>query len=827
MKLPTLKSSTVTRLETPSAAVAAAPMQAISEGIGAVAEAVGEYQAKQHHDEVIRESVTSESTARERQIDLHRAYSDAFIPEGDERLADLEYNEADIEIDGDGNRFVRTTAILPQAIERGNKKIGDEIQSTLATDEAKLSFTEFYSELALRSNEIAFNQQQKNQKAADLVIYLETYNEQLIRGDFVGAQKTIDAARITGTISEETYFKQSYSLKVNAEEIEINEIGDSADAEAMYAEADRLRDKDYKGALPYPRRQEAADELDAKAYKLEQAEITAGTKAEVAAIDGLLLQDPDSLTQADVRQMESVAAYLRSDDYEGDITDPDKRLQKAEELESLAATSNLSQAAQQEREEGREVGNLELGVRDPNGNTTTTQVEDAFNDGLIDDSKRTQLLDGIRKRDEDKQTRAATAAAIEYAAKNNIPIDPGNKDVRAAIDSLYEKRVSEGQSPEAAGLDIMRTYKIMPEGIKAIFRGANRSDAGGLVEAAKLYTAGVVTAPQSMKDVTPDSVAIVAAVSANMRLGMDDAEAVASVQAWEAMPDTRQEAVKTAVRLGTDDGRIKFKDMINDYEQYNVPWTTAEIEPTMTMDIEFSRLTEKYLSVTGDMAAAQVMAFDKITSSWQLTNINGDYQYMKFAPQGDSEQIRQDLENTYGPNVMIQSDPATELQMLDGQKPTYRVYKKQHDPDPLPKEGWKEDFEKQTGMQAIDLNITTRKDADNYMQTQFSVGHYQLPPRYTFDSDKALARETDRLKTEARKAIAERKEFTRAKEKSKQDIVEARARRMATQGIPYKEKEAYLQSEKGRKEFDRHLTNLVASGDIPEWRADKARGVTF
>lgn len=502
---------------------------------------------------------------------------------------------------------------------------------------------------------------------------------------------------------------------------------------------------------------------------------------EALRLENQQLQEANAITNVgasgDPVLMEETADALSADNYQGPFTD-EVRHSYAADLRKKANAARAEEIAEEDRRIGAYVSDLELGAKLLTGSTTEAEIKDAHQKGWITSAKRTQLLEYVMKRDAERQERARTAEALRIASQTGTVLDPGNKRFSGAVNREWEDRIIAGEDPLAAGIQMMSQYRMMPAGVKGILRAANRADSGQLIQAAKLYNAGEAAAPHSMLDVSPETVGIVAAVAGNLRLGMSEPDAVASVQAWEAMSEAQQTAHKNYVKTNDDDNLQVLRDMIDDTKEYDVPWSFAEVEPTIAMATEFDMLTEKFLNIAGNMETAQQMAFDNIRQKWVLTNVNDEWQYIKYAPQVDGEVLRQDIETLYGPNTLIASDPATELQILNGEQPTYRLYKKQHDPDPLPAEGWQEEFQKQTGSDPAAINITTRKDADRYMQTLFSIGNYELP-RYTYDSDAMMARETDKLLEEGRKERERRLEFIKEKEAMRGRISEAKTAREA------------------------------------------------
>jgi hypothetical protein len=828
MKLPELKYGQAGQLTLKSPQVAAAGVQAIGNAVAGLGRQVDEYQAEQTRKKAAVESVSAQASANDRLVDTLKVFSHPFMPVDSAALDGYEYDAGEIKTDADGKQYIPTSLVSEELIEKQLNTIYEEELGKLTTDDAKQAFEVAFIQMAGKTRLAARAQSEKNSTLNDLAQYQETYNSNLARLDFDKAAETLQSAYMSGAMPKDEYEKQRYNLTLTKERTELLEVQQSEDPEAMRKAAEALESEDYKGALLYPTRVEIADQLDATADKLESERLNAAVNAEVKAYSSLLLTPNEDMTQADVQIIESTAKELRSDDYDGAIEDPVKRRQLAEQLEAKASTSLLSASAQAEQDKAREVSDLQMGINSPNGGTTVFDVEAAFAKGTITGPQRTAMTEQIATKNERMMQGSALNYQIDLYAANGTAPDPKSAEIKQAISARFEQRVAGGENPIEVGMDIMRTNKIMPEQIKGMFRGANRADAGGLAEAGAIYSAGLRLAPGSMQDLTGNSVELVSRVAANIDSGMTKEQAVQTVLAYEAMnpTDKQARADQMTAYLSQDNNINVLAGLIDQAAQFDVPWTTAEVTPTIRMQSKFDFLVRQYLPVGGSIEEAQRRAFQNIRADYQLTNVNGEYQYMQYAPQGNPEAIKRSIEKKYGPGVIIQSDTLTELQVQNGEAPTYKVYR--DEPVDLPWSGgtaaengvyppntWQGAFQMNTGLNPDAIGIQSRDEAEVYVTTVFSNGPVELD-RFTWNADEELQNENQRIVNEAKTSFSKRADFDARQ-------LDSKVLREVTKGIPIKERDKFISSDKGREKARRTINNLMVSGDIDK---GQARGAT-
>ena len=811
MKLPELKSGAVQRLALPDAGVAAAAGQAARSAF----QAVGQLAERQYKEQGAAQLVSAEAQLKEGLVDAHLKLSAPVIAVDDPILADIPYDPAVVRTGEDGIEYVQTSAVQALILERSQEQLYQDVRGTVTNTLAAEELAMRWEGMRATSSATGAKQADKNLKAFNLGEYMRSYDSAMNRQDHAAAKEILFAAYTTGTIGQANYDKLRQEHGVKVQGAEVAEVMASGDLDKIEALADdiALSNENYTGPLSGPTRFKLAEQMYDHIERAEEEAMTEAADDELNRLNSYLIDEPEGL--AEVQALELEVEALRSDDYEGPITDNKQRAVMAKALEAQVAKSNLSTAAGIEQEQAQAVSDLDLSIKSATGTGTQLDIEAAFNTGIISGAKRTELTLQLEDKTIKQQRSAALGIQIAVATKNGYALDPKNKDVREAIDLSYITRVQNGEDPEAVGLDIMRTSKIMPDTVKGIIRGANRSDAAGLAHAAGLYRQGTLAAPQSMQDLSAGEVPLISSIAANLDLGMAPNDAVESALAWEAMPEGTKEARLAQVSLGKENNQAVLSELIGEAAAYDIPWSTTELDATVGMGARMDVLTAKYLPIAGSYENAQRMAFSDIRKTWALTDINGDYEYMPYAPPGNPVAIKQDISNVYGSEAVIVSDTTTELQVLAGETPSYAVFKRQHTPDPLPREGWQDEFLKQFGTSAEDIGITLRTEADRFLKDTFTIGPHQMS-RYTWDDAQALDREADRYMTEAR--------TVRDKGQAYDDrVLDAKIKRQASRGVPYAEKTTYLGSEEGGISMARTISNMVATGDIDEGVAESAR----
>ena len=197
--------------------------------------------------------------------------------------------------------------------------------------------------------------------------------------------------------------------------------------------------------------------------------------------------------------------------------------------------------------------------------------------------------------------------------------------------------------------------------------------------------------PQSLADFKDNEIDVISKVAANKRLGMSTPDAVAAVESYAMLsPDQKATLNRKTKEIATEN-TTRLGDQVSDHAGYDIPWWPVDPDTPPFMDSEYTAMVKRHLPDVGfDMKVAQNLAFADVTKRWQLTDINGDHEIMKFAPQGKTELVRKSIAKQYkgvmpeleqltdgramSKNIRISSDQLTAIQVSRGIKPTYQAF---------------------------------------------------------------------------------------------------------------------------------------------------------
>ena len=445
-------------------------------------------------------------------------------------------------------------------------------------------------------------------------------------------------------------------------------------------------------------------------------------------------------TDEDLMEAEAAIANLRSDDYTGSLSTPERR-SMADSLEAATAEHEASLISEQKREDEQIISDTWRQIDTLGTNANEHTIQTLFDDGLISGGEMTNM-----KRTLERNRKLAIKKQNDkmYVLDGN-PIDPKDKDSREAVNALYTEALQKPDAdPKTVAIDFMRQFKVVPDDVISVFRANNRADAPQMKQAADMLVYAQDYAPQSLLDFKENEIDVISKVAANMRLGMGTPDAIAAVNSYEQLsPDMKATLARKSKEIAGENSSA-LDDQISDHPAYDVPWSIFDPDVPTFMDSEYTAMVKRHLPEVGfDMKVAQNMAFADISKRWQLTDVNGDHALMKFAPRGKTEIVRRHIGNQYRgtlpegitpKNVRIASDQLTALQVSRGIEPTYQAY-------------------------AV-------IDAD--------TGEVAPLPRFVWDSKKARKDEQSRLINEAKKERAKRKPMEDEKAKLERDLAKHR-----------------------------------------------------
>lgn len=409
---------------------------------------------------------------------------------------------------------------------------------------------------------------------------------------------------------------------------------------------------------------------------------------ETSYYDSLALRAGDD--PSSIPELENAIAELRDTEQPSNLTNA-QRLAKAKTLETAVTRASAAAVEEEERAKQLAVSMTWLEIQDGNPTFDEAHVNQLFEDKIIGGSERTQMIMAIDKKRAQLNEESAAAIDLDRVAAAGYGIDPKDKQARKAVNSRFEGMVQQGQEVFDAAVTTMREYKVIPEPIISMFRSANRGDAPNLEEAAQLFIVAQEQAPQALADFKDNEVDFIEKVAANMQLGMDKTAAVDAVRSYDALSPTQKSALRQNAATMVTANADSLASMVSDQPSYDIPWSPFDPDVPLFMQAEFDSLVQKTLPTMGfDVEASRRKAFNTLTKTWRMTDINGDYELMKNAPVGPTKQVRRlissqyrneikDFSGFYGrdfsaKDIKIKADSLTEIQIRSGQKPTYMAY---------------------------------------------------------------------------------------------------------------------------------------------------------
>ncbi len=500
------------------------------------------------------------------------------------------------------------------------------------------------------------------------------------------------------------HFQNVYA-DINAESISDPEI-----RQQWRDKAQQILDEDYIQELTRARQAQSKFIEDKTINEIEMA-VSAG-KFELARELSASFENPSLQTKANELIVKS--EYLSGvdqlilskdadinaiDDKLSELHDPEsqiplstnERMAKINALEANKERALAAGVAERERQRQLIVSDTWLAIDAGRPDANEAFVDDLFSKGAIDGGTRTAMIRaivGTREKLVDNQFNIAELHRISAAGYG---IDPKNKELRKAVDADFEQKANESGDPWGAAIQSMRQYKVLPTQIAGMFRSANRAESPELARALPLFMEAQDFAPESLKDFSDGDVDVLENVAANVRLGMDLPSAIATTQKWASLTPDEKRTLKDNARKAWDANNAKLDELVSDHPSYDKPWSVSSPEVSSVMRQEYDSLVERILPTVGfDMAVAQQKAFGRLTKSWTMTDINGDYKLMKNMPVAPTQDVRDEIKSSYSSymgelaaktgrefsesDVKIMSDSLTQIQLNRGEKPSYQAF---------------------------------------------------------------------------------------------------------------------------------------------------------
>jgi hypothetical protein len=234
---------------------------------------------------------------------------------------------------------------------------------------------------------------------------------------------------------------------------------------------------------------------------------------------------------------------------------------------------------------------------------------------------------------------------LRYASsayQNATPLDPRDKDVKGAVDAVFQN-ATQGTQPGSQewinrGADIAQRTGVTPDSLISWSRSQ-------LVSANPAQAAQAAMAIERVSEANPRGTpfalddkdkAMAKIINDAVIAGTDPATAVTNAREIQAMPDAEK------LRLGqmydkkqyaaTAEGALRSE--LKNQPEYKGGFFQGlpDLPPSMTG--QFEELRQNYFTLTGgDKDKAADLAMRDLKNTWGITQVNGKREFMQYAPE--------------------------------------------------------------------------------------------------------------------------------------------------------------------------------------------------
>ncbi len=277
----------------------------------------------------------------------------------------------------------------------------------------------------------------------------------------------------------------------------------------------------------------------------------------------------------------------------------------------------------------------DLAIKVGSGEATVDDVNNAFNKNIISGSQRASWINEINK------TQDYRPIVLGALAGETI-LDPKDTKDHNAVSTYFDKIVLPqlaGIKPDEAKTVITQYVErtgIVPDTLRGQIRGGLR--AGSPIQranAADLIDRITDSVPQALNDFSADDIAIGKQIAGMVRDGIAPDRAV---EMSEQLTKMSPEVIKMRKdALSANQGRLSNAGLDEvSYDAQGLSWFgrmfgTPDIDDAAKA--EFRRDYERAYILTGDDKAARKTAASIVKRTWGQSEINGQSQLMKYAPE--------------------------------------------------------------------------------------------------------------------------------------------------------------------------------------------------
>lgn len=240
----------------------------------------------------------------------------------------------------------------------------------------------------------------------------------------------------------------------------------------------------------------------------------------------------------------------------------------------------------------------------------------------------------------------------DYIIANGIPIDPKKTDEIAkqdlnAVNAFYNNNIPQIESMPINerinyNVEFIAKTGIIPLRLQS---NANAFARSGSIEqltaATELYARVQQTTPNALKDLTPETEAILSMVNEAQMAGSDlEAAVIEARKHVYGQTEQEKQAIKiTSSAYKKNNSKVLFDGLQEnidvDFDQEGLKgYFTSPPDASDAVKAEYSVAFDKKMILTGGNAElSQQLAYKDLKKTWGVTRVNGKAEFMKFAPE--------------------------------------------------------------------------------------------------------------------------------------------------------------------------------------------------
>lgn len=285
------------------------------------------------------------------------------------------------------------------------------------------------------------------------------------------------------------------------------------------------------------------------------------------------------------------------------------------------------------------------------------QVWSLYHSGAFTAQQTGETIGRVQKAQEKQVDDDAWTKYAASAYANSIPLDPKDKEARAAVSELFDSQTKNIQPGSVEWInraaDIAKKTGVTPD---SMIEWSRPQLVSGQPAAAAQAAQAIERAQEANPRGTPFALddkdkAMARSINDAVLAGTPAETAVTNARAVNAMPDAEKlrldDSYKKQQLAMNSEGALRTE--LKAQPEYNAGWFTKmpDLPPIMTG--QFEQLRENYFKLTGgNKDQASDLAMRDLKNTWGITEVNGKREFMQYAPEEHSgvptAAVRQDME---------------------------------------------------------------------------------------------------------------------------------------------------------------------------------------